>query len=397
MQNNTESVTTASVGKHKYRKWKILLVIVVFIAGIRIALPYVVLHYANKTLAGMDGYFGHVNDVDLSIFRGAYTIKSFYIDKNDSALGRVPFISSEAIDISIEWKSLFDGRIVGELEFLNPILLFTKDKAEPAEIQKDTNDFRKILKTFMPLKINRFQIINGIIQYIDFSAKPIVNIRLDDAQILAQNLSSVQDTALLPATVVATANLYKGKLDFKLKLDPLADKPAFDMNVELENTSLPELNEFFKAYAKIDINKGTFGLYAEMAGKDGAFIGYVKPLITNLDVVGSQDRNDSFFNKLWEVIVGAAGVVLKNQKKDQVATKIPIEGKFGKTTISTWYAITDLLRNAFIQALYPSIDYQINLASATVAKKEGKNNFFRKKDNNLNEKNSAKKEKKSRK
>ncbi len=365
--------------KKRHIKWKISISIVALIIIVRIILPYVVLHYANKTLAAMQGYFGHVNDIDLSIYRGAYIIKDFYIDKVDSTSQlRVPFISSQTIDLSVEWKSLFQGRLVGELEFKNPVLRFTKDKAEPAAIQKDTNDFRKVLKTFMPLKINRFEIFNGTIQYIDSSSKPIVNISMTNTYILAQNLSSVQDTSLLPATVVASADIYKGELVFNMKMDPLADKPTFDMNADLKNTNLPELNDFFKAYANVDMNRGTFSLYTEMAAKNGKFIGYVKPLIKDLDVVGPQDRHDSFLNKIWEAIVGTAGVILKNQKKEQVATKVPIEGEFGKTTVSTWYAIIELLRNAFVQAINPSIDFQINIASVDVVKKAEKKTFFQK-------------------
>jgi hypothetical protein len=55
--------------------------------------------------------------------------------------------------------------------------------------------------------------------------------------------------------------------------------------------------------------------------------------------------------------------ILKNPKEKQIATKVPIEGKFDKTTVGVWYAIVDLLRNAFIQALQPSIDYQIDIES----------------------------------
>ncbi len=361
------------------KKWKILISIVVLLIIIRIILPYIVLHYANKTLASMNGYFGHINDIDLAIYRGAYVINNFYIDKVDSSSQqRVPFISSQVNDLSVEWKSLFHGRLVGELEFTNPVMRFTKDKAEPAAIQKDTNDFRTVLKSFMPLKINHFEISNGKIQYIDSTSAPKVNIAMTDVQVLAQNLSSVEHTELLPSTVDASADVYKGKLHFKMKLNPLATTPTFDMNAELQNTSLPELNDFLKAYAKFDVHAGTFGLYAEVASKNGKFIGYVKPIIKNLDVVGPEDRHDSFLNKLYEELVGAAGVILKNSKEKQVASKIPIKGEYGKTIVGIWYAIIEVLRNAFIQALYPSIDNEITILSVNKVETDKKKGFFEK-------------------
>ncbi|SDC94304.1 AsmA family protein [Williamwhitmania taraxaci] len=361
------------------KKWIILAAVISFFIMIRIALPFVVLHYANKTLARMHGYWGHIDNIDISLLRGAYVLKDFHIDKVDTtSKDRTPFISSKAIDLSVEWTSLLQGQLVGEVDALNPVIRFTKDKVEPADIQKDTNDFRKVLKSFMPLKINRLVVHNGKIQYIDSTSTPTVNIWLDKVHILAQNLTSVKDTASLPATVVANANLYGGDLTFKMKMDPMAIYPSFDMNAELANTNLPDLNDLFQAYASIDVNKGTFGLYTELASKDQRFIGYVKPIIKDLDVVGPEDKNDSFGNKIWEGIVGTAAVILKNPEEGQIATKIPMEGNLEKTTVNTWYAALGLLRNAFIQAIKPAIDYQINLSSVDALEKFNKKNLVEK-------------------
>jgi len=363
----------------KHRGWKIVLITIAVLIVIRIILPYVVLHYANKTLASMDGYYGHIEDVDLHIYRGAYTIKDIYIDKIDSTSNQhTPFISAKAIDLSIEWKSLFHGRIVGELEILDPVLRFTKDKVEPAAIQKDTTDFRDLLKDFMPLKINAFQILNGKLQFIDSTSNPMVDICMTNIEVLAENLSSVQDSALLPATVTASANLYKGDFDLRIKIDPLATIPTFDLNAELTNMNLPDLNDFLKAYAKFDVHAGTFGLYTEIASKEGKFVGYVKPVIKHLKVKGLEDRNDSFLNKLYESLVGAVGVILKNPKQKQVATKVPFEGNYGETNVKTWYAIIEVLRNAFVQALYPAIDHEINILSVDKVEPEKEKGFVEK-------------------
>ncbi len=365
--------------KKSHKKWKVIIPILIILITLRLILPFVVLHYANKTLSSMHGYYGHVSDVDLAIYRGAYVVKGFYIDKVDSSNSqRVPFISSQAIDLSVEWKSLFHGSVVGELASRNPVLRFTKDQAEPGAVQKDTNDFRKVLKSFMPLQINRFEINNGTIQFIDEGSNPKIDISMTNTEVLAENLSNVVENQDLPSTVVASANVYKGSLNFKMKLNALADDPTFDLNAELKDTDLTDLNDFLKAYAKFDVQSGTFGLYTEVAAKDGKFLGYVKPFISNLDVVGDEDRKDSFFNKIYEAIVGAAGVVLKNQKEEQIATKVPIEGEFGDTTVGTWYAIVEVLRNAFIQALYPTIDNEITILSVEKAAKEEEKGFFKK-------------------
>jgi hypothetical protein len=324
----------------------------------------------------MNGYYGKVRDIDLALYRGAYKIKNIYLNKVDSISGiQTPFFESQVIDLSVEWKALFEGSVVGELVFLNPALFFTKEKVEPDELQKDTSDFRKLLKDFMPLRVNRFEVKQGEIHYLDSTSKPTVNIKMDETYILARNLTNAADTSKdgLPSDVIASANIYGGTLDFNLRLNPLAEQTTFDMNTEIKDVQLPQLNEFFKAYAKVDVNKGTFGMYTELAAADGKFIGYVKPIIKDLDVLGTDDRKDSFFRKLWEGFAGSAADVLSNWKKDQFATKIPLEGKLSEPQTNIWVTIFEMLRNAFINALEPSIDYDINIASVEKAEVKDKN------------------------
>ena len=377
----------------------VILIIIAFLIIIRLLLPSMVLSHANKALGELEGYRGHIEDIDIAIIRGAYAANGVYIDKIDSAKNKaVPFFSTDVLDIAVEWSSLLKGKIAGSLGFLNPVIRFESEKNEPEDLQNDTTDFRKVLKSFIPLKVNRFELNNGLFQYIDSTTKPAVNVTIDSINLIARNLSSADDTSALPASVTANANIYGGSFNLKMKLNPMSEYPTYDMNMELENTNLRELNNFFKAYGKIDINKGTFGMYAEVAGKDKKFIGYVKPVIKDLDIVGPQDRKDSFLNRLWEGIVSIAGSILENKEEDQVATKIPISGEYDDPSIQTWYAIMNVLRNAFVQAIYPSIDNQINLASVKKLNKKDdeKETILEKIFNDSDDKNDGKDDKKDR-
>src|SRR5688572_363451 len=123
------------------KKWvRIVVITVVVLAVIRfVVLPPVVLHYVNKSLAGLDGYYGQVEDIDIALIRGAYTLNNIYINAVDSATKReTPFFDSRIVDLSIEWAALFRGKVVGEMIFEDTDLSFTKDKTDPADVQKDT-------------------------------------------------------------------------------------------------------------------------------------------------------------------------------------------------------------------------------------------------------------------
>jgi hypothetical protein len=198
---------------------------------------------------------------------------------------------------------------------------------------------------------------------------------MSNTEIIALNLRNSYDSAeLLPASVKASANVYGGELTLNCRLNPLAEVPTFDMNAEVKNTQLVKVNDFFKAYAKVDVNKGTFGLYTELAAKEGKFSGYVKPLIKDLDVLGKEDRKDNVFRKLWEGLVGGVGEIFENQPKDRLATKIPLEGTVKQLDTNVWYAIGIVLQNAFIRALQPAIDQEINIQ--TVGNEQDKKKNF---------------------
>lgn len=363
----------------KRKLWIILGSVVLLLVIVRLILPYVVLRLVNDRLTKIKGYYGHVNDIDIALLRGAYKLDSIYINKLDSNTNKqTPFFSAGEVDLSVEWKALFKGSVVGEMVFERPMITFTKDKVEPKKVTKDSSSFKDLKQDLMPLQINRVEINDGTIKYRDDTSKPKVDIALTNAQILALNLrNSYDSSALLPASVNATANIYEGDLRLNVKLNPLAEEPTFDLNTEIKDTNLVKLNEFFQAYAKVDVNKGKFGLYAEAAGKDGRFKGYVKPLIQDLDVVGREDRHDNILRKLWESLVGTVGEVFENQSKDQLATKVPFEGSLKKPDSNVWQAIGAVLQNAFIRAIQPSIDQEINIA-AVDTKKEEKKTFLQK-------------------
>jgi len=357
------------------RRLRIILIIVGVLLAIRIILPYVLLRLVNDRLAKLPGYYGHVEDLDLALIRGAYQLEDLYIDKLDSLSGeRDPFIGARSIDLSVEWKALFKGSIVGELVLEEPLLLFTRDKVEPASVQADTSTFRNLLNDLMPIRVNRVEVDNGTVRFKDPTTKPVVDVRMTDLDLLALNLrNSYDSTTLLPASIRMNANLYGGHMNLNMRLNPLAEQPTFDLNSAAENVQLTQLNDFMQAYGRFDVNRGTFGLYTEVAAKDGGFAGYVKPLIHDLDIVGPEDTNDNFFRKVWENMVGAVGVVFRNQRQDQVATKLPFQGRLDAPRTNTFTAVIDLLRNAFIQALQPAVDDQINIRSVTAPeeKKEG--------------------------
>ena len=354
-------------------RW-VLLGLLVLLIVFRLMLPRIVLNYVNKQLTKIDGYTGHVDDIDIALIRGAYVIKDIRLDKTGGQIP-VPFFSADRIDISVEWKALFHGGIVGEIVADSVQLNYVKGPTPATSQTKVDKDWIQVVDNLIPLKINRFEVKNSEIHYRDFHASPKVDVALKNLHIVAENLSNIRDkNQLLPSTVYASAGSYGGTVEMNMKLDGLNHVPTFDMNCKMQNFDLTQFNDFIKAYGKFDVSKGTLSIYTEAAAKDGKIKGYAKPLIKDLKVVSTADEKDSPVNQLWEQIVGAITWIFKNHQKDQLATQIDFEGSVKNPNTDIWDIISEVLRNAFIQALYPSLENSVNINS--VGKDTGEKKGF---------------------
>lgn len=363
---------------HKKRKWKIILIVLGVLLCVRIAMPYVILHYANKKLAALDGYYGHIEDIDLNLYRGAYVINNIFINNVEDD-DTTEYFKCPRIDLSVEWNSVFSGKLVGEVEFEQPILNYTMGKEiGKGEIKDDSANFIQLIKEFMPLRINRFSAANGEIHYIDQSKDPIVDVPMTAVNIEGTGFTNepADSGVVLPADIKMDAALYNGQLTIKTKLDPLNDVPTFDLNATLTNTDLTNFNNLFRAYAKFDVEKGSMGLYCEVAAKDGEFSGYVKPLITDLKIARLSQEEGGPVQIVWEVFLGTVVEIFTNQSKDQFATKVPLDGKFNNPDVDLGSAIFAVLRNAFVEALKPSLDEDVSLETVDEQQEQKKPNLI---------------------
>ncbi|MGB0176985.1 MAG: DUF748 domain-containing protein [Owenweeksia sp.] len=355
--------------------WKILGGIILLFIILHFALEPVALHYANKALANLKGYKGHIEDVDIHLYRGAYRIDSLEIVKIDGE-NQTPFFSTSAIDISIQWSALFKGRIVGEIILESPKLNF--------EVVGDTvqaggeNDWVQTVKDLIPLQINRFEIINGEVHYLDNTSSPKVDLGIFSIQVLATNLGNVNESnELLPSKVTLNASTSgNGALNGDMSINPLKSTPDFDLSVQLDHLDLTYIKDFTDAYANFTFKEGQMFLSSEVAMKDGEYEGYVKPVLKNVRVIDLKNKETSFWRKVWEVIIGTVLELFENQKKDQFATKVPFSGNANDSKVGILPTIGNILKNAFIKAFNSQVDQSVDIKSVEEGQEDDKKGFF---------------------
>jgi hypothetical protein len=335
------------------------IILALFIALHFLLEPFVE-NFVNKQLNNLEDYTGQVADIDIHLYRGAYQIKGLEIVKRE-AENPEPFLKIDTIDFSVEWNALFDGSIVGEVILSNPeVNMIVTPTVEEDSVREQTGedvDWVQQIQGLMPLTINRFEIKNGNLSYKDPSVDPRVDAYFKNLYLLAENISNVTDSSTdFPSSLRANAvTVGDGQFNLDMKMNLLRSVPNFKADLELNNVDLTQLNDFIKAYAKFDVQDGTFSIITEMSVVDKKIEGYIKPFFENLDVFSIKedlgDDETSIFQKAWEALVGLGSEIFENQPKDRVATEVPIEGSLESPDPSISTTIWNVFRNAFIEAI----------------------------------------------
>jgi hypothetical protein len=111
------------------------------------------------------------------------------------------------------------------------------------------------------------------------------------------------------------------------------------------------LNDFLLAYGNVDVSRGEFQLFMEVAAAEGKYDGYIKPFFDDVDFKNVSDEDKNVGQRIWENVVSGLSKLVKNKPRDQVATRIPFSGEFGDTDVGVLATIGNLLRHGFGRAL----------------------------------------------
>lgn len=346
----------------KKKRYTVPIIILILLIAFRLYLPTLVKNNINKVLADIPGYYGQVEDVDIALIRGAYVINGMYLSKG-TAESQVPFLKFPKSDISIEWKSLFKGKIVSEIIMFNPQVTYVFEDQKEESGDADVDDWTKALTEIVPIDINHFEVHDGTLAFVQLSADPNIDLQINKLELTADNLRNVvEKQRILPSPIRATGvSIGNGKVSLEGNMNLVKEIPDMDLGFSLEDADVTALNDFTNYYAGLDFDKGKFGLYSEVAIADGHLVGYVKPLLIDTKLIG---EGDGFLEVLWEGFVGIFKFILKNQGTDTLATKVPIEGDLNNVEAGIWPTVINIFGNAWIKAFTGEVDNDIDFKDA---------------------------------
>ncbi|AVO55124.1 DUF748 domain-containing protein [Ectopseudomonas mendocina] len=326
---------------------------------LHIALPYVIRDYLNDKLADMGDYRGQIEDVDLALWRGAYRINGLSIVKDERNVP-VPFVNAPRIDIALSGADLWRKRaVVAKVVFEKPEVNFVDGEGSDDSQTGEGVDWREQLNKLLPITLNEVRVIDGTLGFYNFNASPPVKIQANAIEASLYNLTNVADEqGNRVARFEGTAQLLgHAPLEASAVFDPFHNFEDFEFRVRATNIQLPRLNDLANAYGKFDFKSGNGDLVVEASAEDAQLSGYIKPLLRNVEVFDWQqdveNQDKGFFRSIWEALVGGSEKLLKNQRQDQIATRVELSGSTRQQNISAFQAFIGILRNGFVEAFTP--------------------------------------------
>jgi len=312
--------------------------------------------YVNNQIEALEGYSGGVTELDIDLWRGAYQIQGLKLDKEAGGL-KEKFLTIDTVDLSIRWQALLHGQIVAEVDLKDPVVSFAK-----AQSGGEGGDWLTLLQSLTPFDISRFEIENGKIEYLDYQADPNIDLFIKDLYVKVTNISNVinKDKALPSNININGSTIGGGNLSIAGGMNILKNIPDFDLSLKVEDADLPYFNDYFKKYALLDFQKGVVSVFGEVASLDGQVTGYIKPIVTDIDMLSLEDDANPF-NFVWEATSAFFLEAFQNQPKDQFALRIPIEGTLTAPEQGIWSGIGSIFTNAFDNAFKKDVDGTINL------------------------------------
>lgn len=322
---------------------------------VRLLLPPFALWKVNRMLESKLGtYTGHVRDLDLSLYRGAYQLQGFEIKKRNSTLP--PLLTAEEIDLALSWRSLFRKEISGNVSATNLQLRFSHGTPEQTQsgLEEDKTHWQDVLNLIIPIHIENLHLKNSAAYFTERKLKAPFDVKLENIELTARDLRTRAHELSSPFFFSA---LLQGHAPIKAggKLDVLSRPPRGRIGIELENLNVASLNRLLLLYIPLDVTKGKFSFYSEISTAASEAKGYFKFFLEDGDIIAASQDFKSGKHFAYELLSAFGNWILKNNKTGKIAAEVPFEYKKSKLNINTSAAFWSAVKNHW-KALKPGLN-----------------------------------------
>jgi hypothetical protein len=345
---------------------RLVLVLGVLVALVligRVLLDPVAAWYTARTLAANDTFKASFSRVHVSVIPPAYEIHNFKLIELPDGRWDEPLAYVEHARASILWRELLRGHVVAKARVERPKLMAVRKHEKKA---KQAPEIGEEMGEAMPLKLDRLEVVDGEVLLGIGKGKRAPQLWLHEVNLVAENMALRK--AMMegePATLRMRGRVQQsGRLKVDGAMDPWAKRLTFESKASLLGLRATELYAFLAHEADIAPESGTVDVFVEVEAKNGVLHGGVKPVLKNVELAS---RTDELGDRIKAALADASIDLLSDEKRDAVATTIPVRGRIEDPQVQLLPTVLGVIRNAFVVGLRAGFS---NLPPPVAANKE---------------------------
>lgn len=309
-------------------------------------------------------------DASLSPLRFTYVLEGLKVVKQPSGSEQLPYVFVERLELGVYARELFHGHLVARVRVDHPRLnLIAAKEKKDRQLDPEVPDLAGKLERMVPLKIDRVEVTNAAVLFVDKSKPEFPEVWLHDVDLTLENFATRAALARgEPTTLALSGTLQEsGQLSVFLTADPLAKGLSFAGRMRLAGFELKELGKTMASESGLTVSRGTLDVFAEFECHAGKLEGGVKPVLKDVEV---EQGKPGLGNAIKAVVADKAVDLLSDDVggRDAVATVVPIRGDLTSPDVQLWPSIIGVLRNAFVVGVSESYAH---LPLPEAGKKEG--------------------------
>jgi hypothetical protein len=331
----------------------VLAILLVLVAGARLALGPLATRQTRAALASIPGYRGSFGRVTVGVLPPRYAVTDVRLDAES---GRTRFAAAR-VGAIMDGRALLHGRVVARVDVDGARLDVTKraqaagPRGEKTELDRPP-DLSGALARLPPFLVQSVQIRSGevVVRDADEPSRPGVRLRAIEATLdnVATRRAMEKER---PAVFALSATLQQtGRLSVYASADPLMKEPTFAGQASLLGMRLAELGGLVGAKTDVKPDKGVLDLFARFQAERGAVTGGLKVVVKE---PGVKPAAPGLLAKVKTLLADIGLKIFSDRVpgREGIATTVPIQGRIEDPKAQLWPTLFGVLRNAFVQGL----------------------------------------------
>jgi hypothetical protein len=325
--------------------------IVGVVAAAYIVVPPLVLNFANRKLANMKKYSGHIAGIDLSLLHGGVVAKDLKLWQRDAGSIDRPLASARAVRVHWIWHDLLHGRQLFDVTMVDPHVRIV-NQAQKEEAKHGNKSLQDELRGAFGDKLKALHIQDGDVVLEAQAGDQPVRLTLHD---LNGDAIGLQDHAgpkhPRPAHIdLRGKSTPPGSFHVRAHFNPKDPVQAFQMLARVQTKDLEDWNKLLAKAADLKVKSGEMTLDVDLSGDDGKLDGAVRPYLKDLEIADFQGDHSALVAKIKNTLLGAAADILENGDTHVIAARAPIHGDLNQPGTSVWSTVWSGVEHAFAQS-----------------------------------------------